>query len=199
MLTLVAGTLVSRELDRAEVMTAGGVGYALAIPLGTFEALPRVGEKVTLHTHLVVREDEWQLYGFATPFERRVFQRLLGATGVGPALALGMLSTLSPERVVRALKEKDLATLQQVPRVGRKKAEQMILDLSEKLADLVAGGNAGSGPEGAGADDAIRALVALGYSTQDAEKGVRHALDAAAPGASAPELIRQALAHIARK
>jgi holliday junction DNA helicase RuvA len=198
-LTLVAGTLVSRELDRAEVMTAGGVGYALAIPLGTFEALPRVGEKVTLHTHLVVREDEWQLYGFATPFERRVFQRLLGATGVGPALALGMLSTLSPERVVRALKEKDLATLQQVPRVGRKKAEQMILDLSEKLGDLVAGGGAAARPEGAGADDAIRALVALGYSTQDAEKGVRHALDAAAPGASAPELIRQALAFIARK
>lgn len=199
MLTLVAGTLVTRELDRVEVMTAGGVGYALAIPLGTFEALPRVGEKVTLHTHLVVREDEWQLYGFATAFERRVFQRLLGATGVGPALALGMLSTLSPERVVRAIKDKDLATLQQVPRVGRKKAEQMILDLSEKLADLGASGATSTRPEGAGADDAIRALVALGYSTQDAEKGVRHALDAAAPGASAPELIRQALAHIARK
>jgi Holliday junction DNA helicase RuvA len=199
MLSLVAGTLVSRELDRAEVMTAGGVGYELAIPLGTFEALPRAGEKVTLHTHLVVREDEWQLYGFATPFERRVFQRLLGATGVGPALALGMLSTLSPERVVRALKEKDLATLQQVPRVGRKKAEQMILDLSEKLADLIAGGGGAGRPDGAGADDAIRALVALGYSTSDAEKGVRHALDAATPGASAPELIRLALAHIARK
>ncbi len=199
MLSLVSGLLTARELDRAEVLTTGGVGYELHIPLGTFEALPRVGEKVTLHTHLVVREDEWLLYGFASTFERRVFQRLLGATGVGPALALGMLSTLSPERVVRALRDKDIATLQQVPRVGRKKAEQMVLDLSEKLNDLAPGAPGAPRPEGAGADDAIRALVALGYAPPDAEKGVRHALDASTPGASAPELIRLALAHIARK
>jgi Holliday junction DNA helicase RuvA len=193
------GSLLTKDLDRAEVMTSGGVAYELSIPLGTFEKLPKAGDKVSLHTHLVIREDEWHLSGFATPFERQVFRRLLGATGVGPALALGMLSTLSPERVVRALREKDIATLQQVPRVGRKKAEQMVLDLSEKVADLTGAASGAARPEGVGADDAIRALVALGYAMADAEKGVRHALNTANPGASAPELIRLALAHIARK
>src|SRR6185312_17361294 len=94
------GSLLSKDLDRVEIMTPGGVGYELAIPLGVYEKLPRVGEPVALHTHLVVKEDGWQLFGFATPFERRVFQRVLNAKGVGPGLALGMLSTLSAERVV---------------------------------------------------------------------------------------------------
>lgn len=197
MLSMVRGTLVTRDLDRAEILTPGGTGYELSIPLGTFEALPRTGEVVTLHTHLVVRDDAWQLYGFATTFERQVFQRLLGATGVGPALALGMLSTLSAERVVRAIRERDIATLQQVPRVGRKKAEQLVLDLSEKVADL--GGASAGRPEGAAADDALRALVALGYPPAEAERGVRGAIDTAGPSAAAPDLIRLALAHIARK
>ena len=106
-------------------MTSGGVGYDLLIPLSVFESLPRVGEPVTLHTHLVVKEDGWQLFGFATHFERQVFTRVLGAKGVGPAVALGLLSTLTAPRLVRALRDKDLAALQSVPRVGRKKAEQM--------------------------------------------------------------------------
>src|SRR5215211_5037496 len=117
-------------------MTAGGVGYELLIPLSAYEALPKVGETATLHTHLVVREDGWQLYGFATPYERRVFRRVLEAKGVGPALALGMLSALSAERLVRAIREKDIVTLQSVPRVGRKKAEQLVLDLADKLDEL---------------------------------------------------------------
>src|SRR5688572_32926042 len=122
-------------------MTAAGVTYELTIPLGVYEALPRKGEACTLHTYLVVKEDSWQLFGFATAFERRVFQRVLDAKGVGPALAIGMLSALSAERLVRAIREKDLATLQGVPRVGRKKAEQLILDLAEKMDDLAADGS----------------------------------------------------------
>lgn len=198
MITAVTGTLVTKELDRVEVMTASGVGYELAVPLGTFETLPALGERVALHTHLVVREDEWQLYGFATAFDRRVFRKLLGATGVGPALALGMLSALTGERVVRAIREKDIATLQMVPRVGRKKAEQMVLDLAEKLND-VAGGAATARPEGAAADDAIRALVSLGYAAPDAEKAVRKALESAGGGVAAPDLIRAALPLVGRK
>lgn len=198
MITAVTGTLVTKELDRVEVMTASGVGYELAVPLGTFETLPALGERVALHTHLVVREDEWQLYGFATAFDRRVFRKLLGATGVGPALALGMLSALTGERVVRAIREKDIATLQMVPRVGRKKAEQMVLDLAEKLND-VAGGAATARPEGAAADDAIRALVSLGYAEPDAEKAVRKALESAGGGVAAPDLIRAALPLVGRK
>lgn len=199
MIAQITGALVAKELDQVEIMTAGGVGYELAIPLGVYERLPAIGESVTLHTHLVVKEDAWQLFGFATTFERRVFQRVLNAKGVGPALALGLLSTLTADRLVRALREKDIPTLQSVPRVGRKKAEQLILDLADKLDDLQVSGGSGGGssrPAGAGAEDAIRALVSLGYASQDAEKAVRAALDEGASGLGAAELIRSALGKI---
>ena len=197
MIAHVRGTLVAKELDRVEIMTPGGVGYELAIPLSVYEALPKVGDEAALHTHLVVREDGWMLFGFSTPFERRVFQRVLTANGVGPALALGMLSTLSAERLVRAIRERDIPTLQGVPRVGRKKAERLILDLADKLDDVQVDTGAGAPrPEGAAAEDAIRALVSLGYSTVDAEKAVRAAIDGGGRGMSAPELIRAALAKV---
>ena len=197
MISQISGTLAVKELDRVEVLTPGGVGYELLIPLGVYEALPKPGAQVQLHTHLVVKEDGWQLYGFGSAHERRVFQRVLAAKGVGPALALGMLSTLTAERLVRAIREKDVPTLQSVPRVGRKKAEQIILDLADKLDELQGGGGgAGPRPEGAAAEDAVRALVSLGYSTADAEKGVRAAIDAGGRGLAAPELIRQALGRL---
>ena len=197
MIAQVAGTLSAKDLDRVEVMTAGGVGYELSIPLSVYETLPAVGESATLFTHLVVKEDGWSLYGFATAYERQVFQRVLSAKGVGPALALGLLSTLTAERLVRAIAERDIATLQSVPRVGRKKAEQLILDLADKMGDVTApAADAGPRPEGAAADDAIRALVSLGYTTVDAEKAVRAAIDANGRGMTAPELIRAALAKI---
>jgi holliday junction DNA helicase RuvA len=195
----VRGKLVAKDLDRVEIMTAGGTGYELAVPLSAYETLPKVGEDASLHTHLVVREDAWQLFGFATMAEKRVFQRLLTASGIGPALALGMLSTLSADRLVRAIREKDLPTLQAVPRVGRKKAERLILDLADKLDD-VQGEVAGiARPDGAGADDAIRALVSLGYGSVDAEKAVRSALDEGGRGLSAPELIRRALSKVSTR
>ena len=197
MISQVTGRLVTREIDHVEIMTEGGVGYELSIPLSAYESLPKAGDSATLHTHLVVREDGWQLYGFTTPFERRVFRRVLDAKGVGPALALGMLSALSAERLVRAIREKDIATLQSVPRVGRKKAEQLVLDLADKLDEL--GGERPAGvvrPEGAGADDAIRALVSLGYTLVEAEKAVRAVLDANGKGQSATELIRNALVKV---
>ena len=197
MISQVIGRLATRELDHVEIITEGGVGYEIAIPLSAYEALPKAGEPVTLHTHLVVREDGWQLFGFTTPFERRVFRRVLDAKGVGPALALGMLSALSAERLVRAIREKDIATLQSVPRVGRKKAEQLVLDLADKLDGL--GGEPVSGgprPESAGADDAIRALVSLGYTLAEAEKAVRAAIDSNGRTQTATDLIRNALAKL---
>ena len=199
MLSFIVGKLISKDLDRVEVLTSGGVGYELSIPLGTFEKLPRAGEQVSLHTSLVVREDEWLLYGFATAYERAVFRKVLLAKGVGPSLALGMLSTLSPERLVRAIRERDLSTLQQVPRVGRKKAEQLILDLADKLDDLASAGDGTPRPDVATADDAIRALVSLGYAAPDAEKAVRKALDSGPKSPTAPDLIRAALALVGRK
>lgn len=196
MIAHVVGRIVAKELDRVELLTKGGVGFELFIPLSTYEGLPKLGEDAALHTHLVVKEDGWQLFGFATAFERRVFQKVLAAKGVGPALAIGMLSTLTAERLVRAIRERDLATLQGVPRVGRKKAEQLILDLADKLDELQVDTTPGARPEGATADDAIRALVSLGYTTGDAERAVKAAIDGGGKKMSATELIRASLARI---
>lgn len=200
MISQITGTLAAKDLDRAEVMTPGGVGYELLVPLSVYETLPRVGDTVTLHTHLAVKEDGWQLFGFASVYDRKVFQRVLGAKGVGPALALALLSTLTAERVVRAVRDKDLATLQGVPRVGRKKAEQLILDLADKLDDLQTGGASGAAlGGGAAAEDAVRALVSLGYGASDAERAVRAAIDAGGRGASLADLIRTALAQVSAR
>ena len=197
MIAHVAGTLLAKALDRVEVMTSGGVGYELSVPLSVYETLPKLGDDVRLHTYLVVKEDGWQLFGFSTAFERQVFQRVLDAKGVGPALALGLLSTLSAERLVRAIREKDIVTLQSVPRVGRKKAEQLVLDLADKLDDVQVQSSGGvARSEGPAAEDAIRALVSLGYSMGDAERAVRGVLDDGGRGMSAPELIRRALTKV---
>lgn len=198
MIVQLVGTLLEKELDRVTLLTDGGVAYDLAVPLSAYEVLPAPGERTALHTHLVVKEDGWQLYGFPSPYERRVFQKVLEAKGVGPALALGMLSTLSAERLVRAIRERDVTTLQSVPRVGRKKAEQLVLDLADRLDLLQAGEPEPRGGRGEvpGAEDAVRALLSLGYGAADAERAVRSALDDGARGMSAPELIRVALARI---
>ena len=198
MIVQVQGRVVAKDLDRVEVMTASGVCYELLIPLNVYESVGRVGDEATLWTSLVVREDAWLLYGFSSAYERRIFNKVLGAKGVGPSLALGMLSTLTAERLVRAIREKDIATLQSVPRVGRKKAEQMILDLADKLDDALQESDVAGAPKpaGTGVDDAIRALASLGYTNADAEKAVRAALDGGKKGMSAPELIRAALAKI---
>jgi len=194
----VRGKLVSKDLDSVEVMTEGGVAYDLTIPLNVFEALPRLEEDIALHTSLVVKEDSWQLFGFLSVFEKKLFEKLLTANGIGPSLAIGMLSALSATRLVRAIREKDIPTLQGVPRVGRKKAERLILDLADKLDGLGETGTTAA-PASAAADDAMRALVSLGYNSADAERGVRAALDAGGGGKSAAELIRGALAKLGGK
>ncbi len=198
MIARIGGTLAAKELDRITVMTTGGVGYELLIPLGVFETLPKVGDPVQLHTQLVVRDDAWLLFGFSSPFERRVFRLLLTANGVGPALALALVSHLTADRLVRALRDKDFTTLQGVPRVGRKKAERIVLDLADKLDDIEVDGTAPR-PAGAASEDAIRALVSLGYGPGDAEKAVRAALEDGGRGLPAHDLIRRALASVAER
>ncbi|HWP72228.1 MAG TPA: Holliday junction branch migration protein RuvA [Gemmatimonadaceae bacterium] len=193
MISQVTGRLATRDVERVEITTAGGVTYELSIPLGTFEALPPRGDPVTLFTHLVVRDDEWLLYGFGSAHERAVFRRLLAATGVGPALALGMLSRFNAERLVRAIREKDVDTLQSVPRVGRKKAQQLVLDLADKLDDLAGDGAPGVVPSAPGADHAVRALVSLGVAPADADKAVREAMADGGGSRDLASLIRDAL------
>jgi Holliday junction DNA helicase RuvA len=198
MIAQVTGTLATKELDRVEIMTAGGIAYECLIPLSVFEGLPAEGQPVTLHTHLAVREDAWHLYGFAHPYERAVFQKLLGAKGVGPALALGILSALTPERVVRALREKDVTTLMRVPRVGRKKAEQIILDLGDKMDAVARGPVAGAAPAHPVADDATRALLALGYNQAEAERAVRAIMESGA-AVDVSTVVRAALGRLTGK
>jgi Holliday junction DNA helicase RuvA len=195
MISQLTGRLVTRDVDLVEITTFGGVTYELSIPLGTFESLPARGETVTVFTHLVVRDDEWSLYGFSSSRERAVFRRLLAATGVGPALALGMLSRFNADRLVRAIREKDVDTLQSVPRVGRKKAQQLVLDLADKLDDLSEDGVAGAVPSAPGADHAVRALVSLGVAQADADKAVREAMSDGGAGKDLASLIRDALSR----
>jgi Holliday junction DNA helicase RuvA len=173
MIASLRGTLMHRE-PAGIVVEAGGIGYFVAVPLGTFERLPEVGATVYLHTHLVVREDDWSLYGFESPIDKVIFQRLLGASGVGARIALAILSSLGSDRTVRAVRDRDLAALSTVPGIGRKKAERI------------------SSP----AADAVRALVALGYQPSAAEAAVRGVSNAQSGDTAA--LVRLALSELTR-
>ncbi len=200
MIARVTGTLAAKGIDRIEILTAGGLGYEILIPLGVLESLPRVGEDVALHTALVVKEDGWQLFGFAMPEDRSLFFTLLGASGVGPALALALISSLGRARVVRAIRERDFATLQGVPRVGKKVAERLCVELGDKVKELATepAGRPASAADGVAAD-AVRALVALGYVANDAEKAVRSALDNTPSKGATADVIRSALAVLQKR
>lgn len=193
MISRIRGTLLTREPDRVEILTSGGVGYELEIPLSVFEKLPRAGQEVELLTHQVVREDDLMLFGFLQPSERKLFGRLLGASGVGPRLALAMMSTLTPNALVRALIDREVATLVQVPGVGKKTAERIALELGDKLDDVAL--PTGPSVKGAAAQEAVGALVALGYAHTEANAAVRASIEQEGPEKDAKALIRKALAR----
>jgi Holliday junction DNA helicase RuvA len=188
----VKGTLLTRDLSAVEVETAGGVVYEVEIPLSVAEGLPAVGQPIELLTVHVVREDSAALYGFLKRNEKELFKRLLTASGVGAKLALAMLSTYSASRLARALAERDLPALTQVSGVGKKTAERMALELSEKVRDLALATDSATEASPA-IEAAVSALVALGYSFGEADAAVREALRES-PEQTAEELIRNALA-----
>ena len=195
MIASVRGTVTARSGDLVTIATAGGVSYEMAVPLGVLEQLPPAGGEVHLHTVLVVREDGWALFGFETADERIVFQRLLGASGVGPRLALGLLSALGSDRVVRAIAEGDLAALCTVSGVGKKKAERMVLELKDRMGDLeITGEPTGIGSAG---DQSVKALLTLGYGQMEADGAVRTVL-AANGTADTADVIRSALELLVR-
>lgn len=194
MIAAVFGRLVSKSGDRVVVATAGGVSYEIAVPLGVLERLPPTGTEIELNTVPIVREDGWALYGFDDTGERTVFQRLLAVNGVGPRLALAIVSTLG-NRVIRVLKEGDIAALCTVPGVGKKTAERIALELKDKLRDV--GHADGAAGVSLPAEQAVSALVNLGYPSGDADRAVRAALSRQAGGETA-ELIREALQLLTR-
>jgi len=191
----VAGRLAAKQADRVLIHTAGGVGYEIVVPLGVMERLPAVGETVTLATELVVREDGWSLYGFHDDAGRRFFQRLIGVSGVGPKIAIALMSALGVERGARAVKERNIALLASVSGIGKKTAERLALELADKLGEfeeaggaMVAGGAAGA------AEAALHALERLGYATVEADRALRHVLAADGGSGVDPEtLVRRAL------
>jgi len=197
MIAHLSGTLALKEADRVVVRTASGVGYECFVPTRSLETLPAPGSNVELHTHLAVREDALTLFGFATIDERRVFQRLITASGVGPKLALAMLSQLSAERIVRAIREHDIAALSSVSGVGKKTAERVILELKDKTDDL-RGEKGAEGGMGVmvGAEAASKALIRLGYTPAEADEAVRRALAANGKRDTA-ELVKAALGYLA--
>lgn len=192
MISRLHGTVLARERDRVEVETKGGVVYEVEVPITVLQRLPSPGGRVELRTVQVVTESSVALYGFVDGHERALFQRLLTASGVGAKLALAMMSTYSAERLARALVEKDTTALQQVSGIGRKKAEKIALDLADKVADLAIVTPTAPGTGGV-AQEAVQALVALGYSFGEADQAVRTVLEQGVPDTS-DELIRRALA-----
>jgi Holliday junction DNA helicase RuvA len=188
------GVVLTRGPDRVEIETKGGVVYEVEVPLTVLQEVPVVGDLTELRTLQIVTDSSVTLYGFVTPNERELFQRLLKVNGVGAKVALGVMSTFPSDRLARALVEKDTVALRQVPKVGKKLAEKIVLELSDKVDDLlefvptVVEGGAGA------AQQAVQALVSLGYSFGDADRAVRDVLESGAPD-SAEELIRRALSR----
>jgi len=196
MIGRLTGVLVQKE-PPALLLDVRGVGYELEAPMTTFYDLPAVGAEVSLYTHLVVRDDAHLLYGFAREADRRLFRALIKVNGVGPRVALAILSGLSQQEFVLCIHNEDVTRLTRVPGIGRKTAERLIVELRDKLAAdsalepaAVPGGDGALDPVG----EAVSALVALGYKPQESSRLVR---GVATEGLSAEEIIRQALKSMA--
>ena len=167
------------------VLEVAGVGYELDAPLSTFAALPAVEGEVKLFTHLQVRDDTQQLYGFFSERERELFRALIRTSGVGAKLALAILSGLSVEEFSQAVTTRDVATLKRLPGIGRKTAERLLVDMADRLSGLISGGAAGSV-----VGEAEAALAALGYKPRE----ISNLLSRLTPvGRSSEELVREAL------
>ncbi len=179
------------------LLDVAGVGYEVEAPMSTFYRLPALGEKVTLHTHLVVREDAQLLYAFADKRDRQLFRELIRLNGVGPKLALALMSGLEVDELIGAVQAQDTSALTRVPGVGKKTAERLLVELKgkftawESIPGIAAPLAAGQPPAAASqTSDAVSALIALGYKPQEASRAVSAIKE---DGLSSEELIRRAL------
>ncbi len=191
MIGRLTGTLLEKHPPQI-LVDVHGVGYEVDVPMSTFYNLPAQGEAVTLFTHFSVREDAQQLYGFLTTKEREVFRTLIKISGVGPKLALSVLSGMNVDELAQAVALQETSRLVKVPGVGKKTAERLLLELKGKLADALP--SAAGGPATV-AHDALNALMALGYSDKEALPVLKQL----AEGLSLEESLRQALKRLARK
>ncbi|MBA1229229.1 Holliday junction branch migration protein RuvA [Pseudomonas viridiflava] len=181
------------------VLDVNGVGYELEVPMTTLYRLPHVGEPVTLHTHLVVREDAHLLYGFYEKRERELFRELIRLNGVGPKLALALMSGLEVDELVRCVQAQDTSALTRIPGVGKKTAERLLVELKDRFKaweslpgtfTLVSNGPNQAEPVASAESDAVSALISLGYKPQEASKAVSAIKE---KDLSSADLIRRAL------
>jgi Holliday junction DNA helicase RuvA len=198
MIARLRGTLVDKAPSRI-VVDVGGVGYDVQVPLSTFYSLGDTGAEVVLRVHTHVREDTIALYGFATPLEHDLFERLIGISGVGPKLALAVLSGIEPAELIRAVRTQDVARLTKIPGVGKKTAERIGLELKDRLP---APPEAARGVEALPGEDELRndllsALLNLQYQRVPAEKALDEAL-AASPGGTFEQLLKAVLRALMR-
>jgi Holliday junction DNA helicase RuvA len=193
----VRGTILSKS-PNAVVVECHGVGYELAISVATFTDLVREGGEAALHVHTHVREDALALFGFSELAEKRLFEKLLTISGIGPKLAITVLSGISADRLVGAIRAGDHATLTKIPGIGKKTAERVVLELKDKLDDMA--GMAPAQPAapslGAVADDVLSALVNLGYPRPVAQKAVESAARDTANAADFERLFRGSMAAV---
>jgi Holliday junction DNA helicase RuvA len=174
MIAHLRGKLIYKQPGQA-VVEAGGVGYDIAISVPTFTALPSIGAEASLHIHTQVSEDQIALYGFLDPQEKRLFERLITVSGVGPKLAIKMLSGLSPEHTVQAIRAQDHAQLTRIPGVGKKLAERLVVELKDKLDDFAVAPTRAT-VQGPAVDDVLSALTNLGYHRAASEKAIEQAI-----------------------
>ena len=189
MIGKISGKLVERHPPQIMV-DVHGVGYEISVPMSTFYHLPAIGTEVTLYTHLIVREDAHQLYGFANEQERHVFRQLLKISGVGARTALSVLSGLSVADLYEAVVAQDTGCLTKIPGIGRKTAERLLLELKDKLDLTVASATATDSQVG----DIANALLALGYNGKEAQWAVKKL----PTGVNVAEGIRQALKFLSK-
>lgn len=199
MIGFLRGTVDEKQAPHV-VIDVNGVGYDIETPMSSFFNLPALGEKVSIRTHLVVREDAHILYGFLTEQERALFRSLIKVNGVGPKVALGILSGVSVDDFCLWVGDNNVAALVRLPGIGKKTAERLIIDMRDRLPEQL--GSTTSVPSGVSVqpassiEEAISALVALGYKPQDAEKRARAV---ASDNASSEQIIRSALQSAAKK
>jgi holliday junction DNA helicase RuvA len=194
MIARLRGALVEKH-PNAALVECGGVGYEVTIPVSTFSSLPDVGREVTLRIHTHVREDALQLFGFSSAEEKMLFEKLIGVSGIGPKLAITVLSGLAAPQLVEVIRTGDIARLVKVPGIGKKTAERIVLELRDKLDLTAAAAAAGRGTVvllSPVEEDVISALGNLGSQRPAAEAAVRKALSTGTPAEFEP-LFRKAL------
>lgn len=194
MIAHLKGQLIYKSPEHT-VVDVNGVGYKVFTPLSTYYSLPKPGESISLRIHTRVREDELKLFGFLTKEEQTIFEKLITINKVGPKLALGILSGMSPADLLTAIKNNDAARLSAIPGVGKKTAERLALEMKDKLSDLGLEMEHLPDPSSPGGfyEDALSALVNLGYKKPQAEKALKSAYNINGPDSLLEDLIKESL------